>query len=256
MPEIYVHSRQRIGGQHQVGLLNLAGDLIPVRGGFAHARPLGIYPQVREPSRGLFLPRPHQTGRDHHEHRRCGVRGTTRQLQLLPSNDRQHLHSLAQAHVVSQDAAQTGLGPSRHPTETILLIPTPSALCQRGSRYFGRIHQQIDGVFPIAGKLARCGHRIQCRNQPEIRNPDRKISAAGKIVEPQIGELANQAFQLLIFRCIQIHPVTLGSLPPALHPPQSRQKLFRVQILLPQAQPQVQPVTQPPATRLALGRFA
>ena len=143
-----------IAAHHAVG-----GEHEPVGGDVAH----GAVPAVETPDRqsgreslDLALPVGQQRGRADHQSRPALANGL---LLLAPQVQRDHLHGLAEAHVVGQAAAEAQLGQCRHPRH-----PSPLVGPQRR-----RQPRRLRGI----GLLLERGEAVgQRRDRPHDRGRD------------------------------------------------------------------------------------
>ena len=117
-----VARQQRVGGQHQVGAVDLVEQLEPL---------LALqqqHAQARGEARGLVLPVGHQAGRGDHQGRAGQAAGF-----LFDQDVGQRLHRLAQAHVVGQDAGEVVFAQELHPRQAVGLVVAQGRL-QAGRR--------------------------------------------------------------------------------------------------------------------------
>ena len=103
-----------VGGDDQIVLVELGQRVLSQQAGVVE------HPEVGREGLGLLDPIEHQAAG--HDRQRRGSPAVPRPLQAARLEQGQHLHRLAQPHVVGQAAAEAEVAQEVQPTESVLLI--------------------------------------------------------------------------------------------------------------------------------------
>ena len=142
--DINIARQQRIRGDHHIVLRNMLEAL------GAGAAMQGQHLERGRMTMSLILPVEHQRGRGYHQHWPGHAASRALTLQV-----RQHLHGLAQSHIVGQNATRARAGHKLQPGQTLLLIGAQGGLETRG---YGHLRQAVERLTGLAKPLKRSRH--------------------------------------------------------------------------------------------------